>query len=251
MPRTRTRTRTHTRTRTRTRTRTALLRTAVVTGAAGALALTAVGPAAAETEVAEPATFTSAFTAMATPDMVVNADGVATPGQPGASGTFTYRINSDTEVICYDIRLTGVTPPYQSPAKTATHIHQAAAGQAGPPRIALPNPEDDGTGTLVSSGCLQGPFTTGLAPQGTDTGQGFTLDQIEADPSAFFTDTHTSTYAAGAVRGQLVEIPVGGVETGAGGTAASSSTATAPALVGGAALLAAGGAVALRRRSQR
>ncbi|WP_256481019.1 CHRD domain-containing protein [Klenkia sp. PcliD-1-E] len=236
------------------RTRTALLRTAVVTGAAGALALTAVGPAAAETEVPEPATFTSAFTAMATPDMVVNSDGVATPGEPGASGTFTYRINSDTEVICYDIRLTGVTPPYQSPAKTATHIHQADAGQSGPPRIAFPNPEDDGSGSLVSTGCLQGPFTTGVAPDGTDTGEGFTLDQIEADPSAFFTDTHTAAYVAGAVRGQLTAIPVGGVETGAGGASAAQdgsagSTGTVVAVVGGAALLAGAGAVALRRRA--
>ena len=40
-------------------------RTALVAGAVGALALTGIGPAAAETEVAEPATFTSAFTAMA------------------------------------------------------------------------------------------------------------------------------------------------------------------------------------------
>ncbi|KQS71510.1 CHRD domain-containing protein [Modestobacter sp. Leaf380] len=237
----------------RSTTRTALLRTAVVTGAAGALALTAVGPAAAETEVPTPSTFTSAFTAMATPDMVVNADGVATPGEPGASGTFTYRINSDTEVICYDISLTGVTPPYQSPAKTATHIHQGDAGQAGPPRIALPNPEDDGSGTLTSSGCLQGPFTTGVVANGADTGAGFTLDQIEADPSAFFTDSHTAAFTSGAVRGQLTEIPVGGVETGAGGTAAApaGTSGTTVGVVGGTALLAAAGAVALRRRTVR
>ncbi|MFC7572722.1 sortase domain-bontaining protein [Klenkia terrae] len=116
------------------------------------------------------------------------------------------------------------SPAYQSPDKTATHIHEASVGQAGPPRIALPDPEDDGTGTLVSSGCR--PFTTRLAPQGTDTGQGFTLDQIETNPSAFSTDTRTSAFAAGAVRGQLVESPVGGVETGAGGTAASTSSST-------------------------
>ena len=231
--------------------RTTLTRTAVVAGAVGALALTGAGTAAAETEVPEPATFTSAFTAMATPDMVVNPDGVATPGEPGASGTFTYRINSDTEVICYDIQLDGVTPPYQSPAKTATHIHEAAAGKAGPPRIALPNPEDDGTGTLVSEGCLQGPFTTGVAPDGTDTGEGFTLDQIEADPSAFFTDSHTSAFTAGAVRGQLQQVPVGGVETGAGGTAADDGPASAGlAALGGVAVLGAAGAagaMALRR----
>ena len=177
---------------------------------------------------------------------------MATPGEPGASGTFTYMINSDTEVICYDISLTGVTPPYQSPAKTATHIHQGDAGQAGPPRIAFPNPEDDGSGTLTSSGCLQGPFTTGVVANGADTGEGFTLDQIEADPSAFFTDTHTAAFAAGAVRGQLTAIPVGGVETGAGGTsvlADDGSTGTVVGLIGGSALLAAGGALLLRRRT--
>lgn len=227
--------------------RSLLTRTAVLAGTAGALVLAAAGPASAETEVAEPAEFTSAFTAMATPDMVVNADGVVTPGEPGASGTFMYRINSDLEIICYDITLSGVTPPYMSPAKTATHIHEAAAGQAGPPRIALPNPEDDGSGELVSSGCLQGPFTTGLAPEGTDTGQGFTLAQIEADPSAFFTDTHTSAFAAGAVRGQLTQVPVGGVETGAGGTAADSASGVPLAVLGGSLVLAAAGAVALRR----
>ena len=228
--------------------RTVLARTALTAALTGAAVLTGAGVASAETEVAEPATFTSAFTAMATPDMVVNAESVPTPGTPGASGTFTYRINSELEVICYDISLTGVTPPYMSPAKTATHIHEAVAGKAGPPRIALPNPEDDGSGRLVSSGCLEGPFTTGLAPEGTDTGAGFSLAQIEANPSAFFTDTHTSASPAGAVRGQLTEIPVGGIETGAGGTAEDSSSATLPA-VAGLGVLAAAGAVALRRRA--
>ena len=227
-----------------TRSRSPLARTALVAGAAAVL--TGAGTAAAETEVPEPATFTSAFTAMATPDMVVNADGVATPGEPGA---FTYRISPELEIICYDISLSGVTPPYMSPAKTATHIHEGAAGKAGPPRIALPNPEDDGSGTLVSSGCLQGPSTTGVAPEGTDTGEGFTLAQIEATPSAFFTDTHTGAFTAGAVRGQLTEIPVGGVETGAGGTAANAGSAGSTGgllALGGTALVA--GAVALRRR---
>jgi len=230
-----------------TRMRPTLARTALTAALAGAAVLTGAGVASAETEVAEPATFTSAFTAMATPDMVINNDGVPTPGTAGASGTFTYRINSDLEVICYDISLSGVTPPYMSPAKTATHIHEGAAGKAGPPRIALPNPEDDGSGTLVSSGCLEGPFTTGVAPEGTDTGAGFSLAQIEANPSAFFTDTHTSANPAGAVRGQLTAIPVGGIETGAGGTADDASSAL-PVVAGLGALVAAG-AVALRRRA--
>ena len=231
------------------RSRSSLSRAALVTGLAGAVVLTGAGTAAAETEVPEPATFTSAFTAMATPGEVVNPEGVPTPGTAGASGTFTYRINSDLEIICYDITLTGVTPPYQSPAKTATHIHQAAAGQPGPPRIALPNPEDDGTGRLVSSGCLQGPFTTGVVANGADTGEGFSLAQIEADPSGFATDTHTTANPAGAVRGQLSAVPVGGVETGAGGTAEESAGGTTALSVAGLGALAAGGALALRRRA--
>ncbi|NEK86796.1 CHRD domain-containing protein [Blastococcus saxobsidens] len=224
-------------------------RTALVAGAAGALVLTGGAVASAETEVSPPSTFTSAFTAMATPDMVVNSDGEPTPGTAGASGTFTYRINADLEVICYDISVQGITPPYESPAKTATHIHEAGAGESGPPRIAFPNPEDDGSGTLVSSGCLEGPFTTGVAPEGTDTGEGFTLAEIEANPSAFFTDTHTAANPAGAVRGQLTEIPVGGVETGAGGTAVDSSSSAVLPAVAGLGALAAAGAVVLRRRA--
>ncbi|WP_369259198.1 CHRD domain-containing protein [Geodermatophilus amargosae] len=226
-----------------------LARAAIVTGVAGAVALVGAGSASAETEVAEPATFTSAFTAMATPAAVVDPDGVPTPGTPGATGTFTYRINSDLEIICYDISLSGVTPPFQSPAKTATHVHQAAAGEPGPPRIAFPDPEDDGSGRLVSSGCLQGPFTTGVVTDGADTGAGFTLAQIEADPSSFATDTHTTASPAGAVRGQLTAIPVGGVETGAGGTAEDAAGGTALLSVAGLGALAVAGGIAVRRRA--
>ncbi|MDV8021866.1 CHRD domain-containing protein [Rhodococcus sp. IEGM 1330] len=197
----------------------------VLVGGTAALMLFAAAPAGADTPVAEPDSFTSAFTAMATPDQVLNGEGVATPGQPGAMGTFTLRINSDLDIVCYDIALEGVTGDYMSPAKTATHLHQAAAGAAGPPRLAFPNPTPIGDGPRTSSGCMQGPFTTGLTPAGAtaDSGTGFTLDQIEADPAAFAADTHTVDFAAGAVRGQLTQIPVGSVATGGGGSAIAAS----------------------------
>ncbi len=144
-------------------THTRLVRNMTIGGAAAAaLTLLAATPASAETTVPEPDRFTSAFTVMATPDQVLNADGVATPGEPGATGRFDLRLDSASNTICYDITLTGVTGEYQSPAKTATHIHQAAVGKAGPPRIAFPNPVDAGNGTRTSSGCMQGPFTTGI-----------------------------------------------------------------------------------------
>lgn len=176
--------------------------------AAAAMAMVfGTAPASAETPVAAPATFTSAFTTLATPQQVLNAQGVPTPGQPGAIGSFTFRINSDLDVICYDIVLAGVTGDYMSPAKTATHIHQAAAGVAGPPRIAFPNPTDIGNGVRQSSGCLQGPFTTGILANGVDTGTDFDLAAIEANPAGFAADTHTAAFTAGAVRGQLMPIP--------------------------------------------
>jgi CHRD domain len=209
------------------------------------------GTALADTPVDEPESFTSMFTAMATPDAVIGMTGQPAPGQPGATGTFDYRLNSDEDVICYDLRLTGVTGEYMSPARTATHIHEAAEGAAGPPRIALPNPEGDGD-TRTSSGCLQGPFTTGVMANGQDTGTGFTVREIEENPSAFFGDSHTAEYTAGVVRGQLMAVPMGGVETGAGGSP-TAATDVAPVALGAGALVAvaAAGVVAHRRRSTR
>lgn len=114
----------------------------------------------------------------------------------------------DTEADKYyqNITLTGVTGDYQSLAKTATHIHSAVKGATGPPRIALPNPlpiSNDPTVVRRSVGCLTGPFTTGILSNGTDTGAGFSLKQIEANPAGFFTDAHTVKYVPGVVRGQL------------------------------------------------
>lgn len=221
-------------------------------GAVATVGLLAVAsPAHAETEVPEPSSFTSAFTVMATPDQVVNADGVATPGEEGATGTFTFRINSDLEIICYDITLNGVSGDYESPAKTATHIHQAEAGQPGPPRIAFPNPAPVGDGPRTSAGCLQGPFTTGILTDGVDTGTGFTLSQIEDGAAGFSADSHTAVSPAGVVRGQLMSVPIDGVPTGAGGTASTDRDAAGPAIaaVGVTGLLAGLGILAYRRRA--
>ena len=56
----------------------------------------------------------------------------------------------------------------------------------------------------TSMGCLTGPFLTGVkAEDGSDTGTGFTVRQIEDDPASFFTDSHTALFPIGVVRGQL------------------------------------------------
>ena len=240
-----------------------LLRPMTLGGAAAIAAVTVFGfaaPASAETTVDEPSSFTSAFTVMATPDQVLNADAVATPGEAGATGQFNFRVNSDLDIICYDITLTGVSGDYMSPAKTATHIHQAATGLAGPPRIAFPNPTPVGDGPRTSSGCLQGPFTTGVLANGVDTGDGFTLKALEGNAAAFASDSHTVAFPAGAVRGQLTQVPVGGLQTGGGATATvaadvtETGTGTATALavsLGSAGVLALAGFGIYRRRSAR
>lgn len=149
--------------------------------------------------------FSSTMLTNATPEQVV--DGTTpTGGLAGASGTFNFGLNAATDTICYNITLNNFQGDFASPATTATHIHEAAAGQSGPPRIAFPNPVavgDPAAGVMNSAGCIRGPFTTGVVMEGADTGAGFTVAQIEANPAGFFADTHSSLAMPGAVRGQL------------------------------------------------
>lgn len=193
-------------------------------------------PASADTTVERPDEFTSAFRVTATPSGIIDPDGERIQGENSASGTFIFMINSDEEIICYDIEFRGVTPPYESPARTATHIHEAASGQFGPPRLAFEDPNGSDEDPLTSSACIQGPFTTGVEDdEGNDTAAGFSLSQIEDDPSAFYADVHTSDHPAGAIRGQLRPIPVGGVDAGrdAAPTAANPPAWLAAGLAGG------------------
>lgn len=149
-------------------------------------------------------TFTSMHAIDATPDQVVNGT-EPTGGLAGATGTFLFGLNSAANMICYNITLNNFQGEFDSPATTATHIHEAARGASGPPRIAFPNPQPvDAAGTVRNSaGCLTGPFTTGVIMEGRDTGEGFTIQQIEDNPAAFMADTHSSLALPGAVRGQL------------------------------------------------
>lgn len=122
----------------------------------------------------------------------------------GAVGYYDFGINSNTNTICYNITLIGFRGQYQSPALTATHIHEAARGQNGLPRVAFPNPVGDEQ-YANSAGCIKGPFRTGLNVTGTttDTGATFNVRQIEQNPAGFFADVHSSLAVPGAVRGQI------------------------------------------------
>ncbi|MGI5131526.1 CHRD domain-containing protein [Pseudonocardia sp. CA-107938] len=188
--------------------RASLHRTALCLAAVAVLPVWA-GPAAAapptDVSVPEPTTFTSTLTSTATPDQVVDDFGKPMPGQPGASGTFTLRINSQQDIVCYDITLTGVTQPYESSARTATHLQEGKPGESGYPRMVFPDPQGPPGGPLTSKGCLKGPFTTGVVLARGDTGRGFRLAMVESNPADWFVDVHTKQFRVGAVRGQLVK----------------------------------------------
>lgn len=148
--------------------------------------------------------FTSTHAINAVPEEVVNGT-EPTGGLAGASGTFHFGINSAANMICYNITLHNFQGEFDSPATTATHIHEAARGASGPPRIAFPNPEPVNGDVAVrnSAGCISGPFTTGVMVEGKDSGEGFHVEMIEANPAAFMADTHSSLALPGAVRGQM------------------------------------------------
>jgi len=79
---------------------------------------------------------------------------------------------SSTNTVLQNITTFNVVGDYQSPAKTATQIHEAARGASGPPLLAFPNPVGDDK-KRISVRCLTGPFITGLMMNGKDTGEGF------------------------------------------------------------------------------
>merc|ERR1712080_346479 len=105
-----------------------------------------------------PFKFTSTYEVKATPDQVVDATNAYTGGLAGASGLYKFGLNSDENVICYNITLYNFRGDYQSPASTATHIHEAAKGKSGPPRIAFPNPQPVCEGVRRSIGCIHAGF---------------------------------------------------------------------------------------------
>jgi len=219
-----------------------LVAAAVVAAGTGLLAL----PAVADTPVPRPDTFTSAFTVAAVPGEVVGPDGAT--GQAGASGTFSLQLNSDLDVLCYDVQLSGVSGPYASPARTATHVHEGPRGQSGPPRIVLVDPQPVGAPQARSRGCLKGPFTTGVTADGADTGAGFRVADLEARPGDFYVDVHGASSMPGAVRGQLRAVPVGGVAAGLGGADRAPLLPAPVALATGLVVLAAGAVLSAARR---
>lgn len=78
--------------------------------------------------------FTSTYSVIASPNQVVDSENQFTGGLEGCTGIFNFGINAHENVICYNITIDGFSGDYESPATSATHIHEAAFGMSGPPR---------------------------------------------------------------------------------------------------------------------
>jgi hypothetical protein len=106
------------------------------------------------------------------------------PGDPDGGGFADLLIDPDTATFCYFVEVGGLD------AATAAHVHEGAAGTAGPPVITLDAPGDEG----FAEGCIDGVDAT-------------LLQAIVDDPAGYYVNVHTGAYPDGAVRGQLMVPP--------------------------------------------
>ena len=100
------------------------------------------------------------------------------PGDADGMGMIVARVNPGRGQFCYTLTASKIAPA------TMAHIHDAAAGVAGPVVIALKAPT---SGT--SSGCVT--ISKELA------------QEIVQHPEEYYANVHNAQYPAGAIRAQL------------------------------------------------
>jgi hypothetical protein len=101
------------------------------------------------------------------------------PGDPDGDGLARITLNQGQKEVCFDLEVFDIAPAF------AAHIHQGAAGVAGPVVVTLGPPT-----TGSSSGCVGG-----VAPN--------LIKEIRKHPSDFYVNVHNADFAPGALRGQL------------------------------------------------
>lgn len=112
-------------------------------------------------------------------------DAEVPPGDPDGSGMATITIDPEAGTACWDITVENIEPA------TASHIHEAPPGTAGPIVVNLDVDGFEGS----SEGC-------------TEMVDAATLQGIVDSPADFYVNVHTADYAPGAVRGQLAAAQV-------------------------------------------
>lgn len=114
---------------------------------------------------------------------LVGAEEVPGPGDPDASGFADLTLKKGKGTICFDVSWADVDGTV-----VAGHIHVGAAGVAGPVVVPLTGVAGAGTGSV--SACQ-----TGVDPA--------LIKAIKQSPSDYYVNVHSTTYPAGAIRGQL------------------------------------------------
>jgi hypothetical protein len=104
------------------------------------------------------------------------------PGDEDGDGFANVFLQPEGGQICYDIVVNGIDAP------TAAHIHEGAAGVAGPVVVPLETPVVEGGGAAIDS-CA--------------SADAVLIDRIAADPTGFYINVHNADFPDGALRGQL------------------------------------------------
>lgn len=102
-------------------------------------------------------------------------------GDPDGTGRALITMNSELKFVCWSLTASNITLP-----ATASHIHRAAPGVAGPIVLGLTAPGATG----ASTGCAE------------DVSQELIAELLD-DPAAFYVNVHTTDHPPGAIRAQL------------------------------------------------
>ena len=100
-------------------------------------------------------------------------------GDPVGTGQATFHLRAGQGQVCYTLATTNL------PTAVGAHIHNGAAGSAGPIVVPLKTPGSDGK----STGCA--------------TASRAVVKSILGNAASYYVNVHTDEFAAGAIRGQL------------------------------------------------
>lgn len=115
----------------------------------------------------------------------MNGEAEVPTGDTNANGTASIRTRGSE--VCYDLRWSGVDA-------TASHIHKAAAGKAGPIVVNF----------FAQDTALAGDKKSGCAKADSEV-----VAAINAKPANYYVNVHSSEFPKGEIRGQLAKLGAG------------------------------------------